>query len=112
MKLKHMELDGRFRDKNGNLVIYATSVSEENTPSALLADKNMLLEFLDKNGYAIFWTIQGEKQFIGGSRSGTEKYKGRLDISGSYYFDSKRRLSGRLKTIFESPKKVNRKRKK
>lgn len=111
MKLKHPELDGRFRDKNGNLVMYATSVSEENKPSALVADKKSLLEFLEKNGYAIFWTIQGEKQFIGGSRSGTEKYKGRLDISGAYYFDSGRRLKGSIKAVFESPKKAAPKRK-
>lgn len=111
MKLKHPELDGRFRDKNGNLVIYATSVSEENKPSALVADKKSLLEFLDKNGYAIFWTIQGEKQFIGGSRSGSDKYRGRLEINGAYYFDSRHKLNGGMKSVFDSPKKTIAKRK-
>jgi hypothetical protein len=99
MKLEHPELDGRFRDKRGNLVMYATSVSEENKPSALLAHKKSLLEFLDKHGYAIFWTLLGEKQFIGGSRSGRDGYKGRLEICGAYYFD-KRVLTGKRKSNF------------
>jgi hypothetical protein len=105
MKLKHPELDGRFRDKYGNLVIYATSVSEENNPPALLADKKSMVEFLDKQGYAIFWTILGEKQFIGGGLSGLDKYKGRLDIVGTYYLDSMHRLKGGIKSKFDTPKK-------
>lgn len=105
MKLNHPELDGRFRDKNGNLVIFTTSVSEENSPSALVADKKAMLEFLSKNEYAIFWTLLGEKQFIGGSMLGIDRYKGRLEIGGVYYFDSQNNLIGDMISKFDSPKK-------
>ncbi len=104
MNLKQPELDGRFRDKKGKLIMYATSVSEENTPSALIADKQEFLNFLNKNDYAVFWTLLAEKQFIGGSRSGREGYKGRLEIAGVYHFDSSGNLKGKMNSKFDSPK--------
>lgn len=112
MKLKHPELDGRFYDKYGNVVFYATTASEENNPPALLADKESLSKFLEKHEYAIFWTILGEKQFIGGGLSGHERYKGRLDIFGTYYLDSLHRLRGGIKSKFDTPKTEKRKVKK
>ena len=83
MNLRHKYFDGRFFDKKRNLITLATSIFEENFPSALLIDKRTLIDFLDKNGYAIFWTLLGEKQMIGGSLSGKD-YIGRLEISGAY----------------------------
>ncbi len=99
MKLKHPELDGRFRNKAGDLIAYTTSVSEENNPSTLVIKEKSFLQFLNKHDYAIFWTMLGEKQIIGGSRYGRDEYRGRLEICGIYYLD-KNVLTGKKKSNF------------
>lgn len=99
MRLEHKYLDGRFYDKKGNLIVYTTSVSEEFFPSTLLIDKNALINFLKKNGYAIFWTLLGEKQMIGGDH----QFKGRLDISGVYGIMPGKNLLGKMISKFEKP---------
>ncbi len=93
MKLHHKYLDGRFYDKKDNLITIATGVFEESFPSALLIDKKALIEFLDKNGYVIFWTLLGEKQLIGGSHS-REDFVGRLEISGAYTLNKHGKIIG------------------
>ena len=77
MNLCHKYLDGRFYN-NKKLVSIDTSVFEENFPSALLIDKQSILEYLNKNDYVIFWTLLGQKQLIGGNYSGKE-FVGRLE---------------------------------
>lgn len=94
MNLQHKYLDGRFFDKNGNLITFVTSIFEENFPSALLIDKQVLIDFLDKNGYAVFWTLLGEKQLIGGSHY-REDFVGRLEISGVYTLNRKGKIAGK-----------------
>jgi len=93
MNLQHKYLDGRFFNKNGNLITLVTSIFEEIFPSALLIDKQALIDFLDKNGYAVFWTLLGEKQLIGGSIS-RKDFVGRLEISGVYALDDKGKIYG------------------
>ena len=93
MKLHHKYLDGRFYDKKNNLITIATSVFEESFPSVLLIDKKALIEFLDKNGYAIFWTLLGEKQLFGGSHS-RDDFVGILKISGAYTINKKGEIIG------------------
>ncbi len=88
MKLHHKYLDGRFYDKQDNLTTITTSIFEESLPSALLIDKKALIDFLDKKGYTIFWTLLGEKQLIGGSHS-RDDFVGRLEISGAYTINKK-----------------------
>ena len=100
MNLQHKYLDGRFFDKNGNLIMFVTSIFEENFPSALLIDKQALIDFLDKNGYAVFWTLLGEKQLIGGSHY-REDFVGRLEISGVYALDNKGKIYGENHSKFE-----------
>ena len=99
MELSHNFLDGRFYDKNENIIALATSIFKESFPSALLIDKKALIDFLDKNGYAIFWTLLGEKQLIGGGLSGKD-FIGRLEISGTYSLDNKRLIVGKSKNKF------------
>jgi len=101
MELRHKYLDGRFYDKKKNLITIATSVFEENFPSALLTDKQALTSFLDKNEYAIFWTLLGEKQLIGGSLSG-EDFVGILEISGGYILNRKGDIIGESYSIFKN----------
>ena len=68
--------------------IIDTSIFEESFPSALLIDKQAIWEFLRKNGYAIVWTLLGEKQLIGLNPS-RENFVGRLEVSGCYTLDNK-----------------------
>jgi len=100
MGLQHKYLDGRFFDKEENLITLTTSVFEENFPSALLIDKQALISFLNKNGYAVFWTLLGEKQSIGGNFSG-EDFVGRLEINGAYILDN-RNIIGSYNGFFKN----------
>ncbi len=99
MKLKHKFLDGRFYNKKGELVAIATSIFEENFPSVLLINKKALIDFLDKNGYSIFWTILGEKQMIGGNHSADDRL-GRLEISGTYTISPRDMVVGKFDKKF------------
>ena len=101
MDLRHRHVDGRFFDKNGNLITLATSIFEETLPSALLMDKQALIDFLNKNGYAIFWALLGEKRLIGGSLS-REGFVGRLEISGVYTMNKKGKTIGSYYAKFTS----------
>lgn len=99
MNLNHKYLDGRFYDKNGNLVTVTTSIFEENFPSALLINKKALTAFLNKNNYSIVWTVLGEKQLIGGNMSGNA-FIGRLEISGAYTLSAKENVIGKTNYKF------------
>lgn len=93
VKLYHNFLDGRFFDKDDNLVTITTSIFEDNFPSFLLIDKKALIDFLSKNDYNLFWTLLCEKQMIGGSHS-RDDYVGRLDISGLYRLNNRDTIVG------------------
>jgi hypothetical protein len=73
--------EGNFQDKKRQLVIFDPSVKEKG-PSVLLANKKLLLDFLERNDYAIVWTVLGEKNTLGPGISGGE-WKGCLEISGA-----------------------------
>jgi hypothetical protein len=82
MKLRWRGTEGRYFNKQGELIAFDPSVGQAG-PAALLMNKDRLLEFLDAAGYALFWTLLGEKQMIGG-RDFPREWKGRLTISGAY----------------------------
>lgn len=83
MNLNHRDLDGRFFDKDNNLIALPTEIYEDTMPSALLINKSHLIKFLDQNEYGILWLLSGEKLSIGGHLSGNRRI-GRLEISGIY----------------------------
>lgn len=60
MKLKQSLNDGEWIDKNGNIIFLDKGANDED--KALLANKEIFLEFLDNNGYTICWIMWGEKQ--------------------------------------------------
>lgn len=99
MNLHHKYLDGRFYDNNGNIVTIDTGIFEENFPSALLIDRKAILKYLNKNDYIIFWTLQGEKDLIGGSHS-REDFVGRLEISGTYSLGKNGEIYGKSHNKF------------
>jgi hypothetical protein len=94
MRLNQEFFDGRFYDKNKNLITITTSIFKENSPSALLINKKVLIDFLEKNNYVIFWTLLGEKQLIGGKQ--LKNNTGRLDISGAYTTSNKNNIIGKM----------------
>ncbi|MDD3772673.1 MAG: hypothetical protein PHC38_08470 [Weeksellaceae bacterium] len=100
MDLHHKHVDGRFFNKQENLITLATSIFEDTLPTALLIDKQALINFLDKNGYAILWTLLGEKQLIGGSLS-KKDYIGRLEISGAYTLKNRGKIIGESQCKFK-----------
>ena len=98
--LRQKYLDGRFYNKKDELSAITTSIFEENSPSALLIDRSTLVNFLNKNGYTIFWTLRGDKQLIGG-RDSRKDFIGRLEMSGIYTIDVKKGITGNLKSNFK-----------
>ncbi|CAD6491829.1 MAG: hypothetical protein FFODKBPE_00224 [Candidatus Argoarchaeum ethanivorans] len=101
MGLHHKHLDGRFFNKQESLITLTTSIFEDTYPSALLIDKKTLTEFLDKNGYAIFWTLLGEKQLIGGNHF-RDDFVGKLEISGAYTLTNRGKIIGESHSKFKN----------
>jgi hypothetical protein len=64
MSLSQKYIDGRFFDKENELVAFDPSVFDNSMPECLLVRKDMLVRFLRENNYSIIWTIVGEKNVI------------------------------------------------
>lgn len=79
MNLHWNGVEGHFFDPDGKLIICDPSVFEKG-PSVLLICKKSFISFLTENNLKPLWTIQGEKQMIGGGN----QWKGRLEMRGSY----------------------------
>lgn len=101
MKLEQKYIDGRFFDKKGKLVAFDPMVFDNNMPSVFLVKKEKLQEFLDKNGYSIFWTLLGEKNMIGGGVIGQPLWL--LEINGVYTIDidRDRKITGQITSEFK-----------
>lgn len=95
MDLKHSQREGEFIDNSEVAQCIAPNVYHD-SKSYLLVRKSSFLKFLNENKLKVVWTILGEKQIIGGRSFGTE-YRGRLEISGAYYFENEE-LNGTIKT--------------
>ncbi len=72
--------EGYFRDNEGTVIAFDPSVKSKG-PSVLLANKKLLLEFLEQNGYSLVWTVLGQKNILGPTTNRGE-WKGQLEISG------------------------------
>jgi len=94
MDLRQSLNDGEWINKNDEVVFFdptveSCCVSEYNENGVLVTNKKILLDFLDKNGYSIFWILWGEKQ-VRNTESSFEKnddFLGISEISGYGYFD-------------------------
>lgn len=64
----------------GEIVFKDPSVQGQG-PGVLLANKKLLIDFLDKKNLTVVWTVIGEKMLIGGNR---DNFQGRLRINGAY----------------------------
>ncbi len=93
-------IEGCFFDRTGQLVACDPSVQEPG-PGVLLVRRDRFLEFLEEQGYAVLWTLLGEKNLIGGN-IGPDNWKGRTVISGAYRVVGER-IVGELSSTFRSP---------
>ena len=99
MNLSQTYTDGRFFDNEGDLVAFDPAVFDKSMPRCVLIRKDKLCSFLKQNKYALFWTLLGEKNFIGGNEIG--QHHGRLHITGVYTLDSKNKIKGKKRSYFE-----------
>lgn len=95
MELNYSKREGEFINDNNEIQCFAANVYND-SKSYLLVRKDSFLKFLRDNNLKIVWTILGEKQVIGG-RSFENEHPGRLEISGTYYFENSI-LTGKLQT--------------
>ncbi len=70
-----------------------------NMPRHILIRKDKLCDFLKSKGYAIFWTLLGEKNMIGGGVIGQPL--GWLEINGAYTLNYKNQIIGVKKSSFK-----------
>jgi hypothetical protein len=94
MRLKQSLNDGEWINEDKEIVFFdptveSCCVSEYNENGVLVANMKLLLDFLDKNGYTIFWILWGEKQVRNTENSFgmNDDFLGISEISGYGYFD-------------------------
>lgn len=85
LKLQPLVNEGELVNESGELICLDPSVNNKSI-SGLLIRKDSLLQFLEKEGLALCWSVIGEKQFLGNFRA-QKSYPGRLNISGLYTLD-------------------------
>jgi len=92
MNLRQSLVDGEWINKNGEVVFFDPTVnicSDISGEGVLVANKKLLLNWLEENGYAIIWILRGEKDL---RNSNPEKFEdapfiGYGGISGYAYFN-------------------------
>lgn len=92
MDLKMTLVDGEWKNKQDEVVFYdptigSGSISPYNENGSLVADKKLLMEFLESNGYGLIWIMWGEKQVrSNGDGFNDDEFLGIAEISGYGYF--------------------------
>jgi hypothetical protein len=101
MKLSWRGREGCWYNAAGDLVAFDPSVQQQG-PHVLLAKRDALLAFLEKQNLTLFWTLLGEKRTIGGPVGRSHDYKGHLEISGGYVLETTK-LVGKMRSLFQRP---------
>ena len=99
MNLVQHYIDGKFFDKNNNLVAFDPGVFDDSMPRYIFIRKDKLCDFLKQKSYALLWTLLGEKNIIGGETVG--QLLGWLEIDGAYTLDSKGQVVGVKRSSFK-----------
>lgn len=102
MNLAQKYIDGRFFDRSGELVAFDPSVFDEEAPRNVLIRRDKLNGFLKRKGCAIFWTLLGEKNIIGGG--GIGQPLGWLEIDGVYSLNGQEKVMGVKRSRFKKSK--------
>lgn len=92
MKLNQTFKDGEWINEEGEVVFFDPTVDNGNISTfnengVLIADKKLLLKFLEENGYILFWILWGEKQVRNVKGLNHNDFLGISKISGYGYFD-------------------------
>jgi len=95
MGLHSNGVEGRFSDALGHLVAFDPSVTTIG-PGAVLVSRDLLLSYLNSEGYTILWLLTGEKVVITDDWSGAD-WPGRLNILGVFR-EQGGNVTGTLKT--------------
>ena len=82
--------------KKSELYTSPLSIFCESGRSGLLFDKMTLSEYLNTKGYAIIWSLFGEKRFIARSN----RFPGMLEINGMYWLNDQSDLEGSFFTAY------------
>ncbi|MBK8298752.1 MAG: ATP-binding protein [Saprospiraceae bacterium] len=101
MNLHNKYCDGRFYNGEGDLVVCDAHAFNTKT-KYLIMRKDKLIALLKNEKYAIFWTLLGEKNIIGGSQ--INQLYGSQEISGFYTVGIDEKLKGKMSTTIKFPK--------
>lgn len=99
LKLTQNYVDGCFYDSKGTLLSYDSRIFDLSEPSTIVMKKDSLVNFLEKRGLTIVWTLIGEKNIIGGGHASND-FIGRLEINGFYTLDENNNLKGNYRSEF------------
>lgn len=86
-------------DENGKILCF-DSIELLGEDIGFFIDEEKFSEFLEKEGYSIFWTILSEKRILIGYFSDKKEYD-MPHISGIFYLDEQKKLVGELFDIKE-----------
>ncbi len=93
MHLNQTLVDGEWKNEDNEVVFYdptleTGNMSTYNENGALVADKKLLMDFLDARGYSLVWIMWGEKQVrSSGEGFNEDEFLGIAEISGYGYFE-------------------------
>lgn len=104
MNLVQQYIDGIFFDKEGDLVALDPNVFDIDMPKCTLIRKDKLCDFLKRKRCAIFWTISGEKNMMGGRTIGQPL--GWLEIDGAYTLSNKNKIAGAITSSFKKSNQI------
>ena len=79
MNLQWRGIEGYWYNEHGSLIAFDPSVRSKG-PRVLLVRRDAIVNFLESQGLTVFWTLLGEKQFIGGP---IQDHNGQLEINGA-----------------------------
>lgn len=85
--------------KNGEILCFDSIELLKEDIGFFIAQEEFL-EFLDQKGYGIFWTVLAEKRIIAGFPSGEKGYP-MPHISGVFYLNAKRKISGKMHEVIK-----------
>lgn len=107
MNLKQTLRDGEWVNDESEVVFFDQIIKsnvefEYKSNNALLADKELLLKFLEQNGFSIVWVMWGEKQVRETEiNHNHDDFLGIAEIDGFAYFDGNKIVDSDIRIVFE-----------
>lgn len=105
--MKQTLRDGEWVNDEGEVVFFDQTIRsniefEYSNNSALVANKELLLKFLDENGLSIVWVMWGEKQVRETEiNHNHDDFLGIAEIDGFAYLDRNKIIDSDIRIVFE-----------